>query len=105
MPVLKHAKKKLRQDKDRTERNKKVKELYKKLIKEARAKKTEKTVSEAFSAIDKAAKHFILHKNTAGRMKAGLSKLLVKGAAKAAPVVKEVAKKVEKAAEKVEKKA
>ena len=105
MPVLKNAKKKLRQDKVRATRNKKLKDLFKKLVKEARAKKTQKTVSEAFSAIDKATKHFILHKNTAARMKSSLSKVIAGGAAKAAPVVKEVAKKVEKAAEKVEKKA
>jgi len=76
MPVLKHAKKKLRQDKVRTVRNKKLKELFKKLVKEARAKKTKEAVSVAFSTIDKAAKHHLLHKNKAARMKASLSKLI-----------------------------
>src|SRR5690349_12915355 len=95
MPVLKHAKKKLRQDKVRTERNKKLKEQFKKLVKEARAKKTEKAMSEAFSAIDKATKHYILHKNTAARMKSGLAKVV----AGKAPAVKEAAKKVEKKVE------
>ena len=62
MPVLKHAKKKLRQDKVRTARNKKLKDLFKKLVKQARAKKTAESVSKAFSSIDKAAKNYILHK-------------------------------------------
>ena len=101
MPVLKHAKKKLRQDKIRTTRNKKLKDLFKKLVKQARAKKTAESVSKAFSSIDKAAKNYILHKNTAARMKSSLSKL-VTGSAKqntvttAPPTKKVTAKKVVK---------
>lgn len=99
MPVLKHAKKKLRQDKVRTARNKKVKDLYKKLIKEARAKKTAESLSKAFSSIDKAAKHYILHKNTAARMKASLSRVIDGKVSTTAAPVKKVAKKVEKKVE------
>ena len=76
MPVLKNAKKKLRQDKVRTARNKKLKDLFKKLVKEARANKTPEAVSKAFSSIDKATKHYILHKNTAARKKAKLAAYL-----------------------------
>ena len=76
MPLLKHAKKKLRQDKVRTVRNKKVKELYKKLVKEAKTSKKAADVSEAFSGIDKAAKHHILPKNKAARMKSSLTKFV-----------------------------
>lgn len=91
MPVLKHAKKKLRQDKVRTERNKKVKETFKKLVKEAKLTKKAETVSKAFSAIDKAAKHHILEKNKAAHMKSALSKF-VEGKITAAPVKKAVKK-------------
>lgn len=96
MPVLKHAKKKLRQDKVRTERNKKVKELYKKLVKEAKTTKKAETVSKAFSSIDKAAKHHILPKNKAARMKSQLSKA-VEGKGPITPAAKpKTAKKVVK---------
>jgi small subunit ribosomal protein S20 len=99
MPVLKHAKKKLRQDKVRTDRNKKVKELYKKLVKAAKASKAPEAVSKAFSTIDKAAKHHILPKNRAAHMKSSLSKF-VEGKITAAPV-KKVVKKVKGSSKKV----
>lgn len=86
MPVLKHAKKKLRQDKVRTERNKKVKDTFKKLVKEAKAGKSVEALSKAFSSIDKAAKHHILPKNKAARMKSALTKFV------ASPVKETVAK-------------
>lgn len=76
MPVLKHAKKKLRQDKKRTATNKKVKDLYKDLVKAAKANPTKETVSKAFQGIDKATKSFIIHKNKAARLKSSLSKLV-----------------------------
>ena len=74
MPLLKHAKKKLRQDKKRTLKNKKVRELYKSLVKKAKTDPTEKNVSAAFSSIDKAAKHHIIHSNKAARLKSSISK-------------------------------
>src|SRR6267154_770195 len=91
MPVLKHAKKKLRQDVVRTERNKKVKETFKKLVKAAKASKAPEAVAKAFSSIDKAAKHHILEKNKAAHMKSALSKF-VEGKITAVPVKKVVAK-------------
>lgn len=74
MPLLENAKKKLRQDKNRTIQNRKKKDTFKKLIKVAKAKKTPKAVSLAFSSIDKAAKQNIIHKNKASRLKASISK-------------------------------
>lgn len=76
MPVLKHAKKKLRQDKKRTLRNKKVRSLYKQLIKKARESKTPEAVSAAFKQIDKAAKNHIIHDNKAAHLKSSLSKVI-----------------------------
>lgn len=75
MPLLRHAKKKLRQDKKRTSRNRRVKTTYKELIKKAATEKTTQSLSLAFSAIDKAEKHNLLHKNKAARMKSSLSKI------------------------------
>ncbi|MBU3979029.1 30S ribosomal protein S20 [Patescibacteria group bacterium] len=76
MPLLHNAKKKLRQDKKRTIHNRKIKDTLKELLKKAKSKKTPETISKAFSSIDKAVKHHIIHKNKAARTKASLSKLL-----------------------------
>ena len=100
MPLLKHAKKKLKQDKVRTTRNRRVKDLFKSLIKKAKASKTPEAVSAAFSGIDKAAKQNILHKNKAARLKSALTKAVAETGEKAAEVKKTVKKTVKKAAPK-----
>lgn len=76
MPLLQNAKKKLRQDKKRTIHNKKIKDALKELLKTAKAKKTPEAVSKAFSGIDKAVKHHLVHKNKASRTKASLAKMI-----------------------------
>lgn len=78
MPVIRSAKKKLRQDKKRTERNKYLKDLAKENLKKARRKPSEKTIKEAIKAIDKLGAKNILHKNKVARVKSSLSKLLGK---------------------------
>lgn len=78
MPVIKSAKKKLRQDKKRQKRNTLVKNTLKDLIKKARKKPTLESVKKAVRVTDKATKHNIIHKNKAARIKSSLSKL-VKG--------------------------
>ena len=74
MPVSKSAKKKLRKDRKRTLRNKIIKEKYKKLFKEALKDPTNKRIRLAVSAIDKAAKRHVIHKNKAGRLKSRVMK-------------------------------
>ncbi|HWY79755.1 MAG TPA: 30S ribosomal protein S20 [Candidatus Sulfotelmatobacter sp.] len=74
MPILKHAKKKLKQDKKRTIKNRKLKDTFKSLIKKAKEIKTPEALSKAFSAVDKAAKKNILNKNKAAHMKSALTK-------------------------------
>lgn len=76
MPLLHNAKKKLRQDKKRTIHNKKIKDALKELLKTAKAKKTPEAVNKAFSGIDKALKHHLVHRNKAARTKSSLSKIL-----------------------------
>lgn len=76
MPVIKSAKKKLRQDKKRTSQNDKFVDAMKASVKEARKKPTAENIKKAFSATDKAAKKFVIHKNKAARLKAALAKLL-----------------------------
>ena len=75
MPVIKSAKKKLRQDKKRTEANKRLENLFKKLVKQAKKSPTEKNIRDAISAVDKASKKHIIHKNKAARIKSALAKL------------------------------
>lgn len=76
MPLIKSAKKKLRQDKKRQLDNKKIKNTYKSVLKEARENPSIKALEEAFSALDKAAKKGIIHENKAARLKSSVSKLL-----------------------------
>ena len=49
-----------------------------KVIKEARKSATPKTLTDAFSVLDKAVKSHLIHKNKAARLKSRLSKLLKK---------------------------
>lgn len=75
MPVIRSAIKKLRKDRKRTKINLKRKENLKKLIKIAQKSPTDKNVRAAISALDRAAKVHLLHKNKAARLKSKLSKL------------------------------
>lgn len=79
MPVIKSAKKKLRQDKKRVLHNAKVEEALREVIKTAKNKKTAESVRLAQKAIDKAAKKHIIHANKAARIKSGLAKLFGAG--------------------------
>lgn len=96
MPILKHAKKKLKQDKKRSIKNKKIKDAYKISVKKARESKSPESLSKAFSAVDKAAKKNILSKNKAAHLKSSLSKQSGTVEAKAT-VAKKAAPKAEKA--------
>jgi small subunit ribosomal protein S20 len=75
MPVTKQARKKLRKDQRREKQNLKVKEGFKKAVKNTRKTPSTKKLSEAAKVIDKAAKKGIIHKNKAARLKSRLSKL------------------------------
>lgn len=75
MPLIKSAIKKMRKDKVRTQRNKKRELELKKLIKQARKEKSAKSLTAVYSALDKAAKLNLIHKNKASRLKSRLSKL------------------------------
>jgi len=99
MPVIKSAKKKLRQDKKRTKANNFQRDTLKKVLKEAVKSKTAEKVRKAVSLVDKAVKKGLIHKNKAARIKSRLSKL-TKPAAKAKVAAKTVAKKAVKLAAK-----
>ena len=78
MPITKQAEKKLRHDRKRTIETKHVQAVVQKLVKSMRKKPTQKSLTQAFSALDKAAKTHVIHKNKAARLKARLAKLLAK---------------------------
>lgn len=75
MPILKSAIKKLKQDKKRTKVNKVYRENLRRAVKQARKEKSAKAVKLAYSALDKAAKKKVIHKNKAARLKSRLMKL------------------------------
>ena len=82
MPLIKSAKKKLKQDKKRTEMNAKYISAYKKIIEKIKKKKAGKgadLIKQAYKALDKAVKKNIIHKNKASRLKSSVAKLLKKG--------------------------
>ncbi len=83
MPITSSAKKALRQNRPRRERNTLKKEAYKKAVTNFRklvlAKKTEeahKALAIAFKTLDKAAKTHVIEKNKASRLKGRLAKLI-----------------------------
>ena len=86
MPVTRAAKKSLRQNKRRKERNldykKKIKDLVKKvqvLVKENKKEEAQSLLSPIYKALDKAAKRGVIKKNTASRRKSRLTKMINKG--------------------------
>ncbi|TSC92196.1 MAG: small subunit ribosomal protein S20 [Candidatus Berkelbacteria bacterium Licking1014_96] len=78
MPIIKSAKKRVRVAKRNQAQNLKYKNAMKKAItayyQEKNSKKKEKKLSQAFSAIDKAVKINLIHKNKAARLKSKLAK-------------------------------
>ena len=76
MPVIKSAKKKLRQDKNRTIVRAKLETTLKDAVKKATVSPSVKTLSIATSLLDKAARQHIIHANKAARVKSRLAHLI-----------------------------
>ena len=76
MPVIKQAIKKVRQDARKAVFNLKRKNAYKKAVKVFLKHPTEAGLKNVFSAVDRAAKTNVIHKNKASRIKSRLSKKL-----------------------------
>lgn len=74
MPIIKSAKKKLRQDVARRQRNVATLNAMRSAVKKARTSPTAKNIQEAYSRLDKAAKKRVIHKNKAARLKAALTR-------------------------------
>lgn len=78
MPITKQAEKKRRRDKKIATHNTSVRQKLRSLIKGTRKTPNAKTLSAVFTALDKAAKRNIIHKNKAARIKSRLARLLKK---------------------------
>lgn len=76
MPVLKSAKKALRVSRRRKSENERIQKNLGAVIKSFRANPTAAGLVKAYSAIDRAAKNHIIHKNKAARLKSALAKLI-----------------------------
>ena len=74
MPIIKSALKKMRKDKIRTARNSKKESFLRALLKKARTDKSVENISAVFSALDRAVKTNLIHKNKASRLKSRLTK-------------------------------
>lgn len=74
MPIIKNAKKALRQTKKRTAVNKAKKRALKAEIKKIANSGNQKSASLVYSMIDKLAKKHIFHKNKAARIKSRIAR-------------------------------
>jgi len=76
MPISKSAKKALRSSQKKRIKNLRIKKAYKLVLKKltkAKSKEQPILLSQAFSALDKAAKKKVIHPNKAARLKSRLS--------------------------------
>lgn len=78
MPIIKSAIKKMRRDVKKRKQNVKILSQTKRVVKSMRQKPSIKTLTLSYKILDKAAKHHVIHKNKAARLKSRLSKLLGK---------------------------
>lgn len=74
MPITQSAKKALRRDKRRAIVNLRIKRKMKAALKKAKEKPIKKNLALAYSALDRAVKKKIIHKNKAARLKSKLTK-------------------------------
>lgn len=78
MPIIKSAKKRVKQSEKAYIRNKhyntRMRTMVKNVLKETDAEKAEKSLPEIYSAVDVALKKKLLHKNNAARKKATAAK-------------------------------
>ncbi|KKR88396.1 MAG: 30S ribosomal protein S20 [Candidatus Gottesmanbacteria bacterium GW2011_GWA2_41_12] len=88
MPIIKSAKKKLRQDEKRTKINLISKKKAKEAIKEFKKKPTQTSFTRLSSILDTLSKKKIFHMNKSSRLKSRLSKLLTKAPQKSKEVKK-----------------
>lgn len=77
MPVTQSAKRALRRAIRQAATNQKIRDAYKRAVKNVRRASTKK-LSQAFSALDRAAKKGVIHHKKAARLKSRLAHLAAK---------------------------
>lgn len=93
MPIIKSAKKRVRVAKKAAIRNSKTKRSLKEALKVFKKTSTDKNHRSAQSAIDKAAKKNVIHKNKAARLKSRAAKQAKANSTKPKTAKKTTAKK------------
>ncbi|HUW24507.1 MAG TPA: 30S ribosomal protein S20 [Patescibacteria group bacterium] len=78
MPIIKSAKKALRQTKKRTLANRSKKNLLQTQMRAFKKGKNQKSLSAIYALVDKMAKTGVIHKNKAARIKSRFSRLTAK---------------------------
>ncbi len=76
MPRIRSAKKRMRQAKARTERNRAQRSAVRTAVKKARSETTPQNVAAAAQALDRGARKGLVHRNAAARKKSRLAKKL-----------------------------
>jgi small subunit ribosomal protein S20 len=76
VPRIRSAKKRMRQAKARTERNRAGRSAIKTAVKKARAETTAVTLAAAAKALDRGARKGLVHRNAAARRKSRLARRL-----------------------------
>lgn len=85
MPIIKSAKKAVRQTKRRTGQNKKKKLFLKSKITNFKKSKSQKDLTLIYSLTDKLVKAGVIHKNKAKRIKRQAARLITKASLKKIP--------------------
>ncbi len=93
MPIIKSAKKRVKQTQKATIRNAKTKRYLRESLKAFTKKPSATTKSEAESNLDKAAKKGLIHKNKVARKKRQLAKASKEAGVKPATAIKKTATK------------
>lgn len=96
MPVIKSAIKKLKQSLKHQAHNRATKRTVRDLVELFKKHPTPKAYTEAVSALDKAAKTNVIHKNKAARLKSRLAKRLPRVEVKVSAPKKSPVKKASK---------
>lgn len=73
MPLLSNAKKALRSSKRKAIVNSRIRSRMRTALKTVAENQTAETIATAYSAIDTASKHNLIHKNKAARLKSQIS--------------------------------
>lgn len=76
MPIIKSAKKKMRQDQRRSEFNDRIRRSMRLALKKYQRHPTDVLLRAAESSLDRAAKRRVIHKNKASRLKSKLARSL-----------------------------